>query len=59
MKKIISLEKKNTRVSFRSPLALTLLIGGMLALVMTQPGDLEGRTEPLLQLSPPRRPRQL
>ena len=36
MKKIISLEKKNTRVSFRSPLALTLLIGGMLALVMTQ-----------------------
>lgn len=36
MKKIISLEKKNTRLSFKPPLALTLLVGGMLALVMTQ-----------------------
>lgn len=34
MKKTISLEKKNTRLSFRPPLALTLLVGGMLALVM-------------------------
>jgi Tol biopolymer transport system component len=36
MKKIISLEKKKIRLSFRLHLALTLLVGGMLALVMTQ-----------------------
>jgi len=36
MKKIISLEKKKTRLSFRPPLALTLLVGGMLAPVMAQ-----------------------
>jgi len=35
MKKI-SLEKKNTRVNFRSPLVQTFLVSGMLALVMTQ-----------------------
>jgi hypothetical protein len=36
MKEIISLDKKTTRLSFRPHLALTLLVGGMLALVMTQ-----------------------
>ncbi len=35
MKKI-SLEKKKTRLTFRPHLALTLLVGGMLTLVMTQ-----------------------
>jgi hypothetical protein len=36
MKKIISLEKKKTRLSLKPHLVLTLLVGGMLALVMTQ-----------------------
>ena len=36
MKNIISLAKKRTRLRSRSHLALTLLVGGMLALVMTQ-----------------------
>jgi WD40-like Beta Propeller Repeat len=36
MKKTISLEKKKPRLSFRPHLALTLLVGGMLAIVMTQ-----------------------
>jgi hypothetical protein len=36
VKKIISLEKEKIRLSFRPQLALTLLVGGMLALVMTQ-----------------------
>lgn len=36
MKKIISLEKKKTRSSFRPHLVLTLLVGVMLAIVMTQ-----------------------
>jgi hypothetical protein len=35
MKKTIPLEKKKTRLGFRPTLALTLLFGGMLALVMT------------------------
>ena len=36
MKKIISLEKKNPRLSFKPRWALTLLVGGMLGLVMAQ-----------------------
>ena len=36
MKKIISLEKKKTRWSFTPHLALTLLVGGMLAIVVAQ-----------------------
>ena len=36
MKKILSLEKKKPRFSFRPHLALTLLVGGMLVFVMTQ-----------------------
>jgi WD40-like Beta Propeller Repeat len=42
MKKIISLEKKTTRLSFRLGFALTLLVGGMLALVMTQHSGAHG-----------------
>jgi len=36
MKKIISLQKKTARLRFRPHVALTLLVGGMLALVMSQ-----------------------
>ena len=36
MKKIISLQKKITRLRFRPHLVLTLLVGGMLVLVMAQ-----------------------
>jgi hypothetical protein len=36
MKKIVSLEKKVTRLTFTPHLALTLLVGGMLALVVGQ-----------------------
>ena len=43
MKKIISLEKKKTRLSFRPHLALTMLVGGMLALVMTQAPSADAR----------------
>ena len=42
MKKIISLEKKKLRLRFRLHFALTLLVGGMLALVMAQAASAHG-----------------
>src|SRR2546426_249495 len=43
MKKMISSEKKNTRVSFRSPLAWTLLLGGILALAMAPAASVQAQ----------------